>query len=238
MIVFLLEKCRMKSTPLFKTMKASDTPNPATGKQKGAISASQFELCIRSAGINAPRAVFNVLLEVAGMDEDGEVDYVKFLEDLEIEENMGVEEMKGRREIIQHQMAAEEQQKAYMQRQREEYQAHQQARAHRTTGLSASRLASRDTRLLIEVDSLPDGRNPGQRTQSFFKPKHLTSAFTNGVGTVYVLPGGPLGVEMVDSQEQPPVEQKVLDGELHFMRDFVHKDKVEAQKAARCQVGN
>ena len=30
MIVFLLEKCRLKSTALFKTMKASDTPNPAT----------------------------------------------------------------------------------------------------------------------------------------------------------------------------------------------------------------
>lgn len=269
------------------------------GKQQGCIPASQFELCIRSAGINAPRAVFNVLLEVVGLDEEGQVDYVKFLEDLEIEENMGVEEMKLRRQTIQvfprfcaprrchgffvhscsccvqHQMAAEEQEKAYLQQQQREYEQAQPKQHRGGPTMSATKRAARDTRMLIEVrgarqgfgstvgvvdsdlrvrsdpcchmkgsdpnawtcrsqvDSLPDGRHPGMRTQSYFKPKHLTSAFTNDVGTVFSVPGGPLGVELVDSQEQPPIEQAVLDGELHFMRDFVHKDKVEMQKAIR-----
>ena len=48
--------------------------------QCGRIPAAQFELCIRSVGINAPRAVYNVLLEMVGVDPEGNVDYVKFLE--------------------------------------------------------------------------------------------------------------------------------------------------------------
>ena len=131
-------------------------------------------------------------------------------------------------------MNAEEQQKAYERHMRQEQQ--QETRSSRDSGASATRHATRDTRLMIEVESLPTSPNPGQRTRSFFKPHHLKSAFTNDVSTVYCLPGGPLGVEMVDSQIQPPVEKVILEKELHFMRDKVHRDKVLAQKAARQSV--
>merc|ERR1711959_258296 len=57
MIVYLLEKCRVKSTALFKCMKASDA-NADDQPNKGSISAAQFELCIRCVDITAPKAVF------------------------------------------------------------------------------------------------------------------------------------------------------------------------------------
>merc|ERR1719230_805443 len=97
MIVNILDKCRVRSTALFKVMKGSDPPDPTTGRQSSYIPAQQFELCIRSVGITAPRAVFNVLLEMVGVNQDGNVNYAQFLEDLGVEENLKADQIATRR---------------------------------------------------------------------------------------------------------------------------------------------
>ena len=88
----------------------------------------------------------------------------------------------------------------------------------------------------VENNAGPNKR--GQMTKSWFKPQHLKSAFTNSTETIYCLPGGPLGVEMLDSQYQPPIEQRILEHELHHVRDNVLKSKVALQRQARNNTGN
>lgn len=236
MIVNLLEKCRIKATALFKCMKASDDPDPTTGVQSGKIPTSQFELCIRSAAISAPRAVFNTLFEMVG-DDEGNVDYIKFLEDLDIEEGQMMAEIKDRRSMLRSQMETEKRD-----RDRRMEQHMQMQRARSSTPQNPYRAAPTevvDQRLCVEIDSPePLKRQSGIRAKSWFKPRHLKSAYGHDLEAQFCLPGGPLGTEMRDASKQPPIESHVLEHELHHVRDHVLVEKVSRQRAARNNSGN
>lgn len=237
MIVYLLEKCRLRSTALFKSMKASDPPDPATGKCLGRIPGSQFELCIRSSASSAPKAVFNVLLEMIGMDEDGTVDYIKFFEDLDIEEVQMMEQIVQRKTKLKAQKENEMQWRRQIMQQEMERQ--QVVRAQKEAPPAPKPILKTDERLFIEVDSLnPELRKSGVKARSWFKPRHLTSAYGHDIETMYCVPGGPLGVEMQDAQRQPPIECKILEHELHHMRDHVLREKVAMQRQSRNNSGN
>jgi len=221
-------------------MKASDTPDPTSGVMSGRIPAAQFELCIRCVGINAPRAVFNTLFDIVGVDENGEVDYVKYLEDLEIEEVLGIEKTKERRKVLKSQIEREDAYNKYRQQQREQQQVAQYQKAKRAAAPSSDGYsANADTRTCIEVDYIP-GQSPspqGIPTKSYFKPKHLVSAYTNDIQTVFCLPGGSHG-EMRDSQAQHPIEAPTLNSEMRHYRDSVLASKVQMQKLSRSNGGD
>jgi len=287
-------------------MKASDPPDPATGKCLGRIPGSQFELCIRSSASSALKAVFNVLLEVnehllglgsllrelqlylfyqstrvfilgslfpwrhlrvqriqpsthecllclfektsqhvftskhfemIGMDEDGTVDYIKFFEDLDIEEVQMMEQIVQRKTKLKAQKENEMQWRRQIMQQEMERQ--QVVRAQKEAPPAPKPILKTDERLFIEVDSLnPELRKSGVKARSWFKPRHLTSAYGHDIETMYCVPGGPLGVEMQDAQRQPPIECKILEHELHHMRDHVLREKVAMQRQSRNNSGN
>jgi len=238
MIVNLLEKCRLRSGALFKSMKASDTPDPTTGRLSSLIPAAQFELCIRAAGISAPRAVFNTLLEMVGVrEEDGQVDYNKFLEELDIEEAQLLEQIQDKRTMLQAQGNQERKHREMLKTMELERQ--DLAAKERRQAPQRKEHANSDQRMCIDFDS-PNPSSPGSnlRAKSWFKPRHLTSAFGHDNQMMYCLPGGPLGVEFQDSSTQPPIESSVLEIELRHVRDQVLTRKVAQQRAARNNSGN
>jgi len=240
MIVVILEKCRARTPGLFKCMRASDGPDPLTGVTSGRIPATQFELCLRSVGITAPKLVFNVLLEMVGEDQNGQVDYTKFLEDLEIEENQMVAEINNKKQQVQA-FSIEKKRQENERRDQLYQQQHQGSIRGSPSTMKPSELS--DQRVYVEVDGYTLGGRipPTPVACSYFKPRHLKSGYSQQClknEAMYCLPGGPMGFELRDSSLQPPVESRCLESDLHHMRDKVLATKVARQRAARNNSGN
>jgi len=235
-VAALLDGCSRLCAPLFKRFCASDGDGKSRG---GKLSKQKFELCLRSMDITSTNFVMQVLISSIAQP-DGQVDYLKFMNDLE---SRGVAKKKptlrsqtpgGRYTpyaTVNPRNKSEASDDAHMQGWTTTKELRSRTPNNAKPLMTDPFKHFKDIRLHAELDP-----KLGPKGTCYFKPRHLVSGFGQAPGSAFCLPGGQmhdLSETKPRAQQRHPIERDVLQREMEFYRNHVLVQDVMAAREAR-----